>query len=325
MPNRSARPFKRFRRWLLTAPVIETLLVWFVAIPVWVISLLPKRLAWFIGRNGGRVAALIERRKMKLTLENLARAFPEKSTKELRVIRSKCYQHLGLNFIDFCRQSRLTKENLSETVVPQEGMLEKTKAELELGKGLIAVGSHFGNWELSGCAMNLFGFPTLSIARKLDSPRLDAYITARRELSGQKIHHKEGALLACLRALKNGRVLGLITDQHSRDNAVPVPFFGEDAMTVDTAAHIVLKTGCGLICYFVVRQEDGSYVYKASDPLRERFTPTGDKEKDVYSILLFCTQQLEKTIREHPEQWLSIYRRWRKRPAMAEEVSDGTE
>jgi KDO2-lipid IV(A) lauroyltransferase len=130
-------------------------------------------------------------------------------------------------------------------------------------------------------------------------------------LSGNEIRHKEGALLAAVRAFRHNKALGLIMDQHARQNAIPVPFFGRDAMTVDTAAHLVLRCDCGLLCYAAVRQPDGTYLYLSGPPLREKFMPSGDEKKDVYAILKFCNEQFEAFIRAYPEQWLWMHRRWR--------------
>lgn len=311
-PKRKKKPwFKRFRRWFFTAPVFETLLVWAIAAPAWVLSIVPKRLAWFVGRKGGRLVGFLDRRHFRIALQNLEIAFPEKSAAARLEICRKCYEHLGLTIADFCRQSRLTKENLHQTIIPAEGVLEDLREEFSRGKGMIAASGHIGSWELSGYAFALWGFPVVSVARRLDSPKLDAYVTRLRSLSGNKIHHKEGALLAAVRAIKQNKALGLIMDQHAGKNAEPVPFFGRDAMTVDTAAHLVLKTGCGLICYAAVRQKDGSYLHLGSEPLRKHFTPSGDKKKDVYAVLRFCNEQFEKFIRAYPEQWLWMHRRWR--------------
>jgi KDO2-lipid IV(A) lauroyltransferase len=303
--------FRRFRRWFFTAPVFESLLVGLIAAAVWLLSILPKRWTWFIGRWLGRLIAVLDRRHRKTALDNLRIAFPEKTEVERDALFIKSYEHLGLVVADFCRQRHVTAENLHETITASPGVLEATREEFARGKGLIAAAGHIGNWEISGHAYALWGFPTISIARRLDSPKMDAYVLRLRGLSGNEIHHKEGAVRAAIRAMKENKALGLIMDQHARQNAVPIPFFGRNVMTVDTAAHLVLKYDCGLICYAAVRQPNGSYLFIAGDPLRKHFQPSGDKEKDVRAILRFCNEQFENFIRAYPEQWLWMHRRWR--------------
>ena len=147
------------------------------------------------------------------------------------------------------------------------------------------------------------------VVRPLDNPLLDRLVERRRSLSGNTLLSKRDFARSILQALKKNEAVGILVDQNSaRDVGVFVPFFGHAACSGLTFAKLAARSGAAVIPGFAVwRPDEGRYLL--------RFYPeveiTGDATADTAAIQL----AVEAAIREYPDQWLWIHRRWKTRPA----------
>lgn len=318
MSARRRSAWKRFRSWLR-----DTWLTYAaVATAIRVVGALPLSLARLLGRCCGLLAYMVDLSHRAIGLGNLALAFPEKSEKERRAILRASYAHLGVCAADFCHFRSIRPEDIrGRWVVPEEGADERMQRALANGRGIIAVSAHVGFWELSGFSYPPLGYPLVSVARKLASPRLDALLNSIRGRSGNTVVHKEGALRPLLRALQENKCIGIIMDQYGGAASPWVPFFGRDASTVDTCARLHIKTGASLISGLMIRRGDGRYRWRCREiPLPPR-GGMSDSES-VKAILRECNRDFEKAIREAPEQWLWTYKRWKGRPESSRDEAD---
>ena len=118
--------------------------------------------------------------------------------------------------------------------------------------------------------------------------------------------------MSALRYLKRGGNVGILLDQDAGQQGVFVPFFGRLASTLPTAADISLRTGAPIWCGTSWRDEHGLHHLVMRGPVEiER---TGDRKRDTLALTTACNAALEERIREHPEQWLWVHRRWKTRP-----------
>jgi Kdo2-lipid IVA lauroyltransferase/acyltransferase len=111
------------------------------------------------------------------------------------------------------------------------------------------------------------------------------------------------------RAIKNNEAIAMLVDQKMNDG-IPVPFFGLTAMTAPAIAELALRYDAPIIPARVIRIKGANFETIIYPPLV--YTKTGDKGKDVYNIMLTINQMLESWIREHPEQWFWVHKRWPK-------------
>jgi|ERR1043165_1883843 KDO2-lipid IV(A) lauroyltransferase len=309
-PKRKARGLlRRLRQSLMESWLFYAL----VRVAVWIVAHLPLRLARAFGADVGRTVFHLQRARRPLCLANLSFAFPDKSRTEQLAILKACYTHLGLCGADFCRFTRLEKENLlNKLIVPDADAFEVTRAAFAEGHGVIAVASHIGFWELSGFASNVLGFEKIvSVSRKIPIPRLEEYLTRVRERLGNQMVNQEGALRPILRALRENRSAGILTDLHAGRGYPWIPFFGKEASTFDTCAKLHLKTGAPLLRVLMLRRSDGRYRWsvKRIDP----GTLSGSENDQVRQVLIAINRSLEQAIRENPEQWLWMNKRWREK------------
>ncbi len=206
----------------------------------------------------------------------------------------------------FARLPRLTPQNIS-SLIRYDG-LENFQTALAKGRGVLVATAHLGNWELSAFSHAWMTAPMHIVVRPLDNPRIDALVERYRALSGNHIIEKKDAARGILKALKAGEAVGILIDQNTTlDQGVFIDFFGMKACAGTAFAKLAHHSGAAVVPGFALwSEEEHRYIL--------RFYPeiemTGDVAKDTQRI----HSQLESVIRQYPDQWLWIHRRWKTRP-----------
>jgi KDO2-lipid IV(A) lauroyltransferase len=206
----------------------------------------------------------------------------------------------------FARLPRLTPQNIS-TLIRYDG-LENFQTALAKGRGVLVATAHLGNWELSAFSHAWMTAPMHIVVRPLDDPRIDALVERYRALSGNRIIEKKDAARGILKALKSGDAVGILIDQNTTlDQGVFIDFFGRKACAGTAFAKLAHHSGAAVVPGFALwSAEEQRYIL--------RFYPetpmTGDVQQDTQRI----HAQLESVIRQYPDQWLWIHRRWKTRP-----------
>ncbi len=185
---------------------------------------------------------------------------------------------------------------------------EHFEKALKLGKGVIFATGHLGNWELSAFAHALMDQPMSFVVRPLDNPLLDALATRLRTMSGNEVIGRGGLLRPILRALHSNRAVGILADQNvTADRGVFVDFFNRKACVDPGLARLAGRTGAAVIPGFALwSEEERIFILKFYPPL----AITGNEIADTQAV----QSALERAIREYPDQWLWIHRRWKTRP-----------
>ncbi len=266
-----------------------------------VLAALVAWLAWTLG---------IRRR---VVLDNLRLAFPEKSERERRAIARATYRNLGRLAPEFLLAPRMSRDEL-EGVFSYEGW-ERFESALRRGKGVIACTAHFGNFEMLAAVHNLRGIPITMISRRMGRSRVnDLWRRARTRAGIEDLVVRKGETLgAARRALARGRVLGYVIDQNQPLRRAVFPtFFGVPAATAPTPAILALRTGAPVLFTVSLPLGDGRHRVLVEGPLE--VPDTGDRRRDVLAFLQDLNDRLERRVREHPEHWYWLHRRWKTRP-----------
>jgi KDO2-lipid IV(A) lauroyltransferase len=206
----------------------------------------------------------------------------------------------------FARLPRLTPQNIS-SLIRYDGLDNFTTA-LARGRGVLVATAHLGNWELSAFAHAWMTAPMHIVVRPIDNRRIDTLVERYRGLSGNHIIEKKDAARGILKALKAGDAVGILIDQNTTlDQGVFIDFFGTKACAGTAFAKLAHHSGAAVVPGFALwSQEEQRYIL--------RFYPeipmTGDVAEDTQRI----HAQLESVIRQYPDQWLWIHRRWKTRP-----------
>jgi Kdo2-lipid IVA lauroyltransferase/acyltransferase len=264
---------------------------------------LPFTLAWPLARFYAHVLDKTIPRLRGIAYQNLAFALP---SADARVITDGVFLSIARILLVFSRFPSITRENVSEWI--RYDGLEHFQEAKRRGKGVLFATAHLGNWELSAFAHALMSGPMNVIVRPLDNRRIDRIVETRRALSGNTIIQKKDAARAILRALAKNEAVGILIDQNaSLEEGVFVDLFGKPASAGLAFARLANHTGAAVIPGFALWSEtERRYVLKFY-PILEM---TGDDQADTARI----QHQLETAIRQYPDQWLWIHRRWKTRP-----------
>ncbi len=273
---------------------------------------IPWEFGRLIGIGLGRLAYLLDKRERKEWMRhNIQSAFPHFTPSRVRATIIGTYCCLcqsGVDAIYFMRYAasghtrRLLEDGWAE-------MLER----IPKGSGAIFVSGHFGCWEVLGVGIATLGYSVLSVARPLRNQLVDRHLQRLRESTGQKVLPKKGSMRQALEALKNGFQLGFLIDQDARRQGIFVDFFGRPACTHTSAARLAISAGVPLA--FIYAQRTG-YRNQFRIGMKDVIVPRkhADRDEEVLRITQRLTKNLEEVIRQWPEQWLWMHRRWKTYP-----------
>ena len=259
---------------------------------------------------GGRCATMLDLaipRLRRIADRNLSFAYPDKDAVWRRTTIDGVFASVGRLLVGFARLPRITRANVSEWI-RYEGFEHYAHAK-ERGAGVLFATAHLGNWELSAYAHALLTEPMNVVVRPLDNPLIDAIVESRRALSGNTLLSKRDFARSIFQALRKNEPVGILVDQNSgADNGAFVPFFGTPACANLTFAKLAARSGAAVIPGFAVwNHDERRYVLRFYPPV----VITGDAVEDTGRI----QHAIELAIRETPDQWLWIHRRWKTRPA----------
>ena len=243
---------------------------------------------------------------------NLRLAFPQKTAAERRQILRKLYRNLGWLLAEFCQMPRYTPE-MTRSFIRYEG-LEHYLAARDQGKGVLILTGHLGAWELSSFYHSLMGYPMSIVIRRLDNPLVDNLVNHIRCLHGNQVLHKDDFARGLLASMRRGETVGILMDTNmTPPQGAFVDFFGHSACTGSGLARVAMKTGAQVLPGFLLWEEaTQQYVLRFGAPLN--LPASEDVEADVLANTALFTKVIEDYIRQYPDQWLWVHRRWKTRP-----------
>jgi KDO2-lipid IV(A) lauroyltransferase len=284
----------------------------FVWLFVRVVGMLPRRPARWLGAAIGGLAFYALGRLRRVGARNLELAFPEMQGVDRDAILRRVYRNLGYLLAEFCLMPRYTPEGASE-FIRYEGLENFIRAR-DRGKGVLVLTGHLGAWELSSFYHSLMGRPMGMVIRRLDNPLVDQFVNRIRCLHGNRVIHKDDFARGLIASMRAGETVGILMDTNmTPPQGVFVPFFGVPACTASGMARVAAKTGAAVVPGFLLWEEsDQRYVLRFGEELE--VVRTADHEQDAMTNTAAFTAAIERYIRQYPEQWLWMHRRWKTRP-----------
>ncbi len=276
-----------------------------VAFGTWLAEKFPQRWTDRWGMWLGRLGRLISRKHRERTESNLRMCYPDWSDEQVTRTAKRVFEHFGKTAMRFLRGVRTSDEEVLSSIDPHG--IEHLDEALALGKGVLMVSAHFGNWERGVHYLALKGYKVSVVARDANDAEANALINRKRNAQGVEVFSRGSAAREIITRLKNNECVGILPDQNS--NEVFVPFFGKLAGTVTGPAVFHLRTGAPIIGTFCSEKPDGRYhgeIVKLEIP-----EATGDKDEDVRRITAAINEMIENAVRKHPEQWLWMHDRWK--------------
>lgn len=246
----------------------------------------------------------------KLVDDNLAHAFPEKSAKERRRLTRKMWEHLFLMVAEVAHAQRSLNElNWFRHVTIENG--RELFSALQEDRPIILITAHFGNFEIGGFLLGLLGYPTFSVARRLDNPYLDKFIGEFRGRTGQVIIDKNTGYEEILAVLEHKGIMAFLADQSAGRKGTWVKFFGRPASAYKAMALMSLQYDAPIFVCYAIRQ-DGvplKFCMKMVAKLDPRELPEGIST--VQQITQWHVSRLEEQVRLAPDQYWWLHNRWK--------------
>ena len=288
---------------------LEYALLWLV---VRTLGALPRSVSRALGISAALAIFHLHGRLRRVGLRNLEMAFPEKSLEQRRQLLRGVFVSLGRQLAEFCLLPSLTLENVDDVVI-YDGF-ENFDAARKRGKGVLFLTGHLGAWELSSFVHSLHGNPLHIVMRGLDNPYVDRLVQSYRTMHGNTTVDKDNFVRGLLGAMKAGETVGILMDTNmTPPQGVFVDFFGIPACTASGLARIALRTDAAVVPGFCVWDSTLQKYRLRFDPAVE-LVRTGDDEADAVANTAKFTKVVEKFVREYPDQWLWVHRRWKARP-----------
>jgi KDO2-lipid IV(A) lauroyltransferase len=281
---------------------------------------LPLAIMLALGRLLGKLTFSILRIRRRVALENLAHAFPEKPAAELKTIARRSYEKFGMMMLEYLRLPKLSENELRERIsfaMPKEQ--NPYEQALALGKGAICMTGHFGNWEYMGALVALLQYPMVYLYQEQNNPYVAALIRDTRTKMNMPSIPRGAALRGILKALREKKFVAILADQDAGSNGIFVDFLGRPASTGRGPAAFVLKTQAPIVFCVAIREPNGRHRVEAellTFDLSQNGPALSEEEKLKF-VTQAWTRVLEKYIRQYPDHWFWMHRRWKTKPVIS--------
>ncbi len=319
---RPLRPAKRMR-YMLEAAAAYSLIFLFRLIPYKVGS----AIGGFVFRVVGPWLAV-----SKVGLGNLAQSFPEKTPRQHRQILKGVWDNLGRTISELSNIGRLQDATLLETWPPpnlrelaeKSGQAQSVSiqgkrnslsgaeniAAMILHDGpVIIVSAHIGNWEMIPESLALLGLPLTVVYRPLANPFTNRFIANLRASKSDIVAPDWRGVVGVRKVLNGGGRLGIIVDQRQIQHSIAVPFFGRPAWTGTSVAKLAIRYKAPIYGIWVQREKGTRFKITVTPPID--IPASGSKGERVRIIVTRINCLVESWVRECPDQWLWLHRRWR--------------
>jgi KDO2-lipid IV(A) lauroyltransferase len=301
LPRRLALPAKQAGDWVVGALVTVVLRTIRCFDRLWV----SDALAWCARKVGPWTG------EHRIGRENLAAAFPEKSPDEIERILAGVWDNLGRVVAEFAHLDRLAVGDPNDWRYIKYDASSRTQfyRVRDDGKPALVFAAHLANWELPAIISAAVGLDALVLYRRPNVGAVaDAIIAIRHGSMGTLVPTDMNAPIRLARALEDNRHVAMLVDQHYV-KGVDVTFFGRRCKANPLIAALARHVECPIHGTRIIRKAGGHFQAECT----EEIPPVRDAEGkiDIQGTMQAITSVVEGWIREHPEQWLWLHRRWR--------------
>ncbi len=264
-------------------------------------------------RMVGRLYARCSKRRLARARAGIARALPLLDERTQRLLIESSLGHMfGLFMVDaFAMPRTVGHENWHERVNMEHAGLAMKHVMSD--KPCIFVTGHIGNWEILGYALALVGFKITALARPLDNRFLNEWLLGVRQKTGMKILTKWGAMDEIQKVIESGGKVAFIADQNAGNDGLFVPYFSRMASTYKSIPLLAMRYQLPVVCGYARRVNDSfRYEVRVNDVIEP--ADWANAEDPMLYIGARFNRALEFMVRQSPEQYLWVHRRWNSRP-----------
>ncbi|NLY03441.1 MAG: lipid A biosynthesis acyltransferase [Campylobacter sp.] len=273
-----------------------------------IVEILPKSSLNSFTKTVGNIAFKLNKKHRNIAKANLDLAYGDElsSIEKLDIIK-RTYQNFGRFGADFILNQNSTKEFiLSKVSFKNTHFFEKA---LSLGHPIIIQTAHYGNWELFSLAMSAKYGSLSIIGRSLDSDVMNEILSQNRTQFNIELIDKKNATRSVIRALKDKRLLGILTDQNTtKKDGIEVEFFGRRVLHTPAASVFANKMNAIIIPTFIYQNSSGIDEICFFEPIDiKKF----DKENAIKKATQLQANATEKIIKQKPDEYFWFHKRFK--------------
>ncbi|MFT7880591.1 MAG: lipid A biosynthesis lauroyl acyltransferase [Sulfurimonas sp.] len=274
-------------------------------------KLLPKKLMDLLLLGLSKIIYRFDQKHKQIILTNLELAFGSNLTQSQKdKIGIHTFYNMLQTIIGFMKRFGKTPQELLENVsFKNEAFVQQA---IENNQKIIFMTGHYSNWELLAPAIAAkFDITLVAVGRKLDSRIMDQVLKNNREQFGVEMQYRKGAMKGMIKALKNGKAVGLLLDQSlgEKQGGIKVDFFEKSAGHSPAASILSRTLGATVIPAFISTDDYQNYTVTFYEPLP--IIKTEDKDEDIRLMTQAQADITQKVIEEKPDEWFWVHKRWK--------------
>jgi KDO2-lipid IV(A) lauroyltransferase len=231
---------------------------------------------------------------------------------ELHEMARRVFFHAGQTYYDFFHVVSQPAEVLTQAVRLPESLIERLEAEMREGRGVLLLGTHMSNFDLTGLALGASGLPIQMLS--LANPKAGFHILNRLRATGdfEVTPITPRSLRAAVQRLRGGGIVLTGIDRPVYQDRELIEFFGRPAFLPVGSARLALMTGAMVLVGSCRYDSDEGYILEITGPIE--MVRTGDRRQDVLANTRRLAAVVEKYVRAHPEQWMMFHPFWPESP-----------
>jgi KDO2-lipid IV(A) lauroyltransferase len=246
--------------------------------------------------------------RKKTVKENLQKAFPAYSKSKINKIAFGSYLSFCITLVEILYLPGISKSELKSSVLYTDIPLIREK--YNEGKGIIFLGAHFGNWEYIAITVALqLDIPITVIVKSQRNTLVTNWLDTMRVKWGNKIVPLGISIRQVYKELKEKRIVAMVADQRGPAEGIRINFMGRKASVFVGPAMLALKTGAPILFGVTIRQPD--YSYRTAIEIINTDDLPEEEELKIAELSQRHVAVLEKYIKQYPEQWLWMHKRWK--------------
>jgi len=245
-------------------------------------------------------------RDRRFVKANLKVIFPEKENRQLRKISKLVFRNFAKYLADFFRFEKLNLNYIDKNIKLEN--LHYFDQALAIGKGVIVLTAHLGNWELGGVVLAQLGYPFWAVALPHKNKKVNDFFVTQRAVKGVNVIAMGKAVRSCISEIRNNHMVALVGDRDFTEKGIVINLFNKPTHFPEGPAALSLMTGASIVPGFMLRNPDDSFTLRIEKPVE--FKSTGDKARDLASLVTAYKNIFEDYIRKYPDQWYVFRRFW---------------
>jgi KDO2-lipid IV(A) lauroyltransferase len=246
--------------------------------------------------------------RKKTVKENLQKAFPEYNKAKINKIAFGSYASFCITLVEILYLPSMSKSELESSVSYTD--IPLIRGKYNEGKGVIFLGAHFGNWEYIALTVAVqLDIPITVIVKSQRNTLVTNWLDKMRVKWGNKIVTLGISIRQVYKELREKRIVAMVADQRGPSDGIRINFMGRKASVFAGPALLALKTGAPIIFGVTIRQPD--YSYKTAIEVISMEDLPEEEELRIAELSQRHASVLEKYIRQFPEQWFWMHKRWK--------------